>query len=101
MSKPKTVRKTAVRKAAPRKPTPAQALARTKELLALKQVHDREVHPWQQLDRHHAHMAEQGHQSMAAADKAAELHAAESRMKANQGSAGTQDRHNQGKRDNR
>ncbi|KAF1717733.1 hypothetical protein CSC74_02105 [Pseudoxanthomonas yeongjuensis] len=95
------MRKTPARKAAPRKPTPAQALARTKELLAQKQAHDREVQPWQQLDPQHAHVAGQDHQSVVAADKATELHAAESRMKAIQGSIGTQDRHNQGKRDNR
>ena len=94
-------RKAATRKAVPRKPTPAQALARTKELLAQKQAHDREVQPWQQLDPQHTHVAEQGRQSLEAADKVTELHAAESRMKAIQGSIGTQDRHNQGKRDKR
>jgi hypothetical protein len=76
-------------------------LARTKELLAQKQAHDREVQPWQQLDPQHTHVAEQGHQPIEAADKATELHAGESRMKVIQGSIGTQDRHNQGKRDNR
>ena len=40
-------------------------------------------------------------QSTEAAGKALELHAGESRMKAIQGSAGTQDRRNQGKRDHR
>ena len=82
-------------------PTPEQALARTKELLEQKQAHDREVQPWQLLDTQHGHAAESGFQSNEAVDKATELHAAESRMKAIQGSIGTQDRHNQGKRDSR
>nr|WP_254696116.1 hypothetical protein [Lysobacter enzymogenes] len=42
-----------------------------------------------------------GPQSESAAHKAGELHAAESRMDAIQGEIGSQDRHNQGKRDNR
>ena len=42
-----------------------------------------------------------GMQSASARNKATELHAAESRMQANQGSAITHDRHDQGKRDNR
>lgn len=42
-----------------------------------------------------------GFVSSEAAGKALELHAAESRMKAIQGSAGTQDRRSQGKRDHR
>ena len=85
----------------PRRLTPEQALARTKELLEQKLAHDREVQPWQLLDPQHGHVAEPGYQSNEAADKAMELHAGESRMKAIQGSIGTQDRHNQGKRDNR
>lgn len=42
-----------------------------------------------------------GYQSPAAADHARQLHEAETRQAAIQGSASTQDRHNQGKRDNR
>jgi hypothetical protein len=84
-----------------RKPTPRQALAATRKLLEQKQAHDRELQPWQLLDGQHAHVPDPGFQSHEAADKATELHAAESRMKAIQGSAGTQDRRNQGKRDNR
>lgn len=90
-----------VSKAAPRKVTPRQALANTRKLLEQKQAHDRETQPWQLLDPHHTPVADPGFQSNEAADKAVELHAAESRMKAIQGSLGTQDRHNQGKRDNR
>lgn len=45
--------------------------------------------------------AMQGHQSVPVADQATGLHAGGSRMKAIQGSIGTQDRHNQGKRDSR
>ncbi|HYM86261.1 MAG TPA: hypothetical protein VET30_05935 [Pseudoxanthomonas sp.] len=93
--------KPAVRKPAPRKPTPGQALAATRKLLEQKQAHDREVQPWQLLDPQQTHVPDAGFQSNEAADKAVELHAAESRMKAIHGSAGTQDRHNQGKRDNR
>ena len=84
-----------------RKPTPRQALAATRKLLEQKQAHDRETQPWQRLDGQHAHVPEPGFQSHEAADKANELHVAESRLKAIQGSAGTQDRRNQGKRDNR
>ncbi|WP_176943731.1 hypothetical protein [Pseudoxanthomonas sp. CF125] len=88
-------------KAATRKVTPRQALASTRKLLEQKQAHDRETQPWQLLDPHHTPAADPGFQSNEAADKAVELHAAESRMKAIQGSSGTQDRRNQGKRDNR
>ncbi|RYG14190.1 MAG: hypothetical protein EON92_03000 [Burkholderiales bacterium] len=100
---PKTTKPTAASRkpAAPRKPTPRQALAITRKLLEQKQAHDRELQPWQRLDGQHAHVAEAGIQSNEAADKAVELHAGESRMKAIQGSAGTQGRRNQGKRDNR
>jgi len=44
---------------------------------------------------------QEGFQSDQAAAKAEELHAAESRLQATQGSIGTQGRHDQGKRDNR
>ena len=90
-----------VTKSAPRKPTPRQALAVTRKLLEQKQAHDRESQPWQLLDPHHTPVLDPGFQSSEAADKAIELHAGESRMKAIQGSVGTQDRRNQGKRDNR
>ncbi|HVI59985.1 MAG TPA: hypothetical protein VM619_14080 [Luteimonas sp.] len=62
------------------------------------------MQPWQQLDGGHAAGAvpqDAGAQSDEAAAKAAELHAAESRLQATQGGIGSQDRHNQGKRDNR
>lgn len=86
---------------AARKTTPDQALAVTRQLLEQKQAHDRELQPWQLLDTHQNHVPEPGFQSNEAAEAAVELHAGESRMKAIQGSAGTQDRRNQGKRDNR
>jgi len=73
----------------------------TKKLLEQKQAHDREMQPWQLLDAQQNHVPDPGFQSAEAAEAAVELHAAESRMKAIQGSAGTQDRRNQGKRDNR
>jgi hypothetical protein len=88
-------------KPSPRKPTPRQALAVTRKLLEQKQAQNRETQPWQLLDPNHTPVADPGFQSNEAADKAVELHAAESRMKAIQGSLGTQDRRNQGKRDNR
>jgi hypothetical protein len=88
-------------KSAPRNVTPRQALAKTRKLLEQKQAHDRETQPWQLLDPNQTPVAEAGFQSNEAADKAVELHAAESRMKAIQGSSGTQDRRKQGKRDNR
>ena len=84
-----------------RKPTPRQALAVTRKLLEEKKAHDREPQPWQLLDPHAMHVADPLIQSNEALEKANELHAAESRMKAIQGSMGTQDRRSQGKRDNR
>ncbi|NUO76550.1 MAG: hypothetical protein HOQ32_11110, partial [Lysobacter sp.] len=81
--------------------TPEQALANTRQLLEAKQEHDRQPQPWQQLDPQHGQVPKQDPQSPGAAAKAEELHAGESRMQAIQGSIGTQDRRNQGKRDNR
>ncbi|MDQ3618269.1 MAG: hypothetical protein M3374_06100 [Pseudomonadota bacterium] len=76
-------------------------MANTRKLLEAKQQHDREPQPWQLLDPQHVHVPNEGYQSPAAADKAEELHAAESRMTGIQGSISTRDRHNQGKRDRR
>jgi len=81
--------------------TPEQALENTRKLLEAKHEHDRQLQPWQQLDGSHDVNAHGGYQSEEAAAKAAELHAAESRLQATQGSIGTQGRHDQGKRDNR
>nr|WP_231118134.1 hypothetical protein [Lysobacter silvisoli] len=81
--------------------TPEQALANTRQLLEAKQERDRQPAAWQQLDPGHGQVPRDGPQSPSAAAKAEELHAGESRMQAIQGSIGTQDRHNQGKRDNR
>lgn len=108
----RAAKKTAVvRKAAPRKAvaakgaargiTPAQALANTRRLLEAKQTHDREAPPWQALEARHGTAPQAGFQDEQARDQANELHAAESRMEAIQGAIGTQDRHNQGKRDKR
>ena len=85
----------------PRKITPQQALANTRELLEAKHEHDRQPQPWQALDPQQSHVANAGFQSPSAMEKAEELHAGESRQAAIQGSISTQDRHNQGKRDNR
>lgn len=89
------------RKTAPRKITPKQALANTRKLLEAKQAHDRQAPPWQQLEGPHGTVPPSGYQSAEAAARAEELHAGESRMPAIQGSIGTQDRHHQGKRDQR
>ncbi|UOV01551.1 hypothetical protein [Pseudoxanthomonas mexicana] len=71
-------------------------------MLEQKQEHDRQPAPWQLLDDHdHGTVQGAGFASPEAAGKALELHAAESRIKAIQGSLGTQDRRNQGKRDHR
>ena len=95
-----TARGTTARK---RRISPEQALARTRELLAEKQQQDREPAPWQQLDQAHSGIPPQadGFQSSGAAAKQVDLHAAESRMKAIQGSMSARDRRNQGKRDHR
>ena len=85
----------------PRKITPRQALANTHELLDAKREHDRQPQPWQALDPVQSHVANAGIQSSSAMEKAEELHQGESRQAAIQGSISTQDRHNQGKRDNR
>jgi len=88
---------------APRKKkvTPEQALAKTQELLAAKLEHDRQPQPWQLLDETAGHTSDSGFVPLEAVAKANELHLAESRVKAVQGSASVQDRRNQGKRDNR
>jgi len=93
-------RKTA-RKAARRRITPAQALANTRKLLEAKQAHDREAPPWQALEGGHGTAAPGGLQAPQARDQANALHAAESHMDAIHGASGAQDRHNQGRRDQR
>ena len=70
-------------------------------MLEAKQEHDRQPPPWQALDGGHGPSPQSGFQSDEARDKANELHSAESRKDAIQGSIGTQDRHQQGKRDAR
>ena len=86
---------------APRKITPKQALANTRKLLEAKQAQARQPQPWQTLDPQREHVPQPGFQSDEAAAKANELHAGESRMASIHGSASTQDRRNQGKRDHR
>lgn len=81
--------------------TPKKALANTRRLLEAKQAHDREAPPWQALEARHGTAPHAGFQDGQARDQANELHAGESRMEAIQGAIGTQDRHNQGKRDQR
>ena len=87
--------------AAPKRVTPEQATAKMHELLEQKQEHDREQQPWQALDTpNNGGGKELGTQSVEPA-KLTELHAAESREKAIQGTMSSQGRRNQGKRDNR
>lgn len=87
--------------AEPAKISPEQALANTRALLEAKKQHDREPQAWHALDREQSHTPQPGPQSPEAAAKAEELHQAESRLQAIQGSISTRDRHNQGKRDSR
>lgn len=97
----KKVAKKAVKKVAPRKITTKKALANTRRLLAQKQAQARGTPPWQALEHSPAGMPHPGFQSDEARTKAGELHEAEMRLEANQGSVSTVDRHNQGKRDQR
>jgi len=97
----KVVAKKPARKARPRRITPQQALANTRALLGAKHEHDRETPPWRALDTPQGQAPQPGFQSEQALTKAGELHAAESRMQAIQGSIGSSGRHNQGKRDSR
>ena len=80
--------------------TPAEALANTRALLKAKKQHDRQPQPWQKLDQHGG-PADHTAQSPEADDNAEQLHEGESRMQAIQGSIGSTDRKNQGKRDAR
>ena len=103
VSKPakKVTKRPAARKPRARSITPEQALANTFALLDAKHEHDRQVQPWQAIGQGTPGVSQPGFQSEEAAQKAGELHAAESRMPAIHGSIGTQGRHNQGKRDKR
>lgn len=101
-------KKVAAKKVAPKRVvakkahiSPGKALANTRRLLEAKQAHDREAPPWQALEARHGTTPHAGFQDGQARDQANELHAGESRMEAIQGAIGTQDRHNQGKRDQR
>jgi len=98
-----TPRKSTASKRAPRKITPAQALDNTRKLLEAKQEHDRQPPAWQEHDQHAAISsgAAGQFQSPGARLRAEDLHDGESRITAIQGSVSTQDRINQGKRDNR
>lgn len=86
--------------------TPEEALANTRELLEAKQARDREPPPWRQLEAEHGQPVRD--QAMPARDaeqeaevnmRAEQLHRAESRLDAIQGSVSQQDRHRQGRRD--
>lgn len=81
--------------------TPEQALERTRELLEAKQARDREPKPWEAVAHGEGGAPQPGYQSDAAAGRAGQLHAAESRQPAIQGSNSTRDRLNQGRRDHR
>lgn len=86
--------------------TPEEALANTRELLEAKQARDREPPPWRQLEAEHgqplreqATPARDAEQEAEANMRAEQLHRAESRLDAIQGSVSQQDRHRQGRRD--
>ncbi len=81
--------------------TPEQALERTRKLLEDKQARDREPKAWEAAGQGEAAEGRPGFQSGAAARRAEQLHAGETRLPAIQGSISTRDRINQGKRDHR
>ncbi|MEP6633665.1 MAG: hypothetical protein ABJA62_05590 [Luteimonas sp.] len=98
---PQSAAPTKTESAPARKITPNQALANTRKLLEAKRKHDRQPQPWQTLDPEHDHVPQAGSQAPEATEKAEGLHAAESQMQGAQGSASTQDRRAQHKRDKR
>ena len=81
--------------------TPEQALERTRELLEAKQAQAREPKSWETLGGTAGDAGSPGYQSEDAARRAEQLHEAEARIPAIQGSNSTRDRINQGKRDAR
>jgi len=92
----------------PHRITPEEALENTQELLATKQERDREPPPWRELDTEHGQSARDQatpertmEQEAEANARAEELHRAEIRLKANQGSVNQRDRHRQGRNDAR
>jgi len=103
----KTVKKAARKAAAKKAPgkagkvTPKQALRSTREVLEAKQEEARQEKPWQDAGGHGGQVSSEGYQSGAAARRAGNLHAAESRLPAIQGSIGTRGRISQGKRDSK
>ena len=96
----KKASKKAVKKAA-RKVTAKQALRSTRKVLEAKQEEARQAKAWQNPSAQAGQVEGEGFQSRAAARRARELHAAETRMPAIHGSAGTRGRINQGKRDSK
>ena len=79
-----------------------QALDNTRKLLEEKQAQARQAPAWQALGEAGGGKAPKpGFQSDDARVQADQLHEAEMRLEGNQGSIGTHDRHNQGKRDQR
>ncbi|PJJ99012.1 hypothetical protein CO641_05140 [Lysobacteraceae bacterium NML91-0213] len=81
--------------------TPEQALERTRELLEAKQAQARQPKSWETLGGTAGDAGSPGYQSEEAARRAEQLHEAEARIPAIQGSNSTRDRINQGKRDAR
>lgn len=96
----KKASKKAVKKAA-RKVTAKQALRSTRKVLEAKQEEARQAKAWQDPPAQAGQVDGEGFQSRAAARRERELHAAETRMPAIHGSAGTRGRINQGKRDSK
>src|SRR5207342_892486 len=98
----KVTAKKASTRAVRRPITPEEALDNTRNLLAAKQLRARQTPPWQAHDTQSSgHVPDAGFESAGARDHAAALHESEMRLDANKGSISTQDRHQQGKRDNR
>ena len=89
-------------RAMPHHITPEEALDNTRNLLAAKQARARQTPPWQAHDTQSTgHVPDAGFESASARDRASDLHEGEMRLDANKGSISAQDRHRQGKRDNR
>lgn len=95
----KTAGKTAAKKTA--RVTRKQALRSTRKLLKAKQEQARQAPAWQGAGAHAGQVDSEGFQTGAAARRAEELRAAESRQPAIHGSIGTRGRINQGKRDSK
>jgi hypothetical protein len=85
----------------PHRITPEQALDNTRALLEAKRARDREAAPWQALGSDSGTVHAPHFQSDDARVQANALHQGEMDLDAIQGTISSNDRHTQGKRDNR